>query len=326
MLPNRSQEQNDVFWHPQGFRYFPLGLAMWQQFGCNVWKVSIDARFSCPNVDGTVGTGGCVFCNTHSFSPSRRLTPKLSVHDQIAEGIRQLRRRYHAEKFIAYFQPSTNTYAPVEVLEKLYRSALDHPDVTGLALGTRPDALPENVLELLQQLAQRYWVQIEIGLQSIHQKSLDFLNRGHSYALFLGAFQRVRQRNLRTCVHLILGIPIEDRSDVLATAKAMAALRPESIKLHNLCVVRETKLAEMWSAGRLALPTLSEYAGLVVDFLERQPPDLVVERISGEADADYLLAPDWSGIKHAARNAVDQEFRRRNTFQGIRWQDARAGG
>jgi len=322
MSTNRSNEEQSkpILWRLQGFRYFPLGLAMRQQFGCHVWKVSIDARFSCPNVDGTVGTGGCIFCNTHSFSPSRRLTAELSVHDQIAEGIRQLRRRYRAEKFIAYFQPSTNTYAPVEVLEKLYCSALDHPDITGLALGTRPDALPEEVLNLLQQLAQQHWVQIEIGLQSIHQKSLDFLHRGHSYAAFLNAFQRVRQRNIRTCVHLILGIPVEDRSDVLATAEAMSALRPESVKLHNLCVVRETKLAEMWSTGRLTLPTLSEYAGLVVDFLERQPLDLVVERISGEANADYLLAPDWSGMKHAARNAIDHEFRHRNSFQGIREQ------
>ena len=289
---------------------------MRQQFGSDVWKVSIDAKFSCPNVDGTVGSGGCLFCNTHSFSPSRRLTPELSIHDQIAEGIRQLRRRYRAEKFIAYFQPSTNTYAPVKVLEKLYRSALGHDNIVGLAIGTRPDTLPEEVLELLQELSQQYWVQLEIGLQSIHQKSLDFLNRGHSYTTFLEAFQRVRQRNIRMCVHLILGIPVENRSDVWETAEAMATLRPESVKLHNLYIVRETKLAEIWPAGQLTLPTLAEYANLVVDFLELQPPDLVVERISGEADADYLLAPDWSGIKHAARNAIDQEFRRRNSFQG----------
>jgi radical SAM protein (TIGR01212 family) len=303
---------------------------MRQQFGCNVWKVSVDAGFSCPNADGTAGTGGCLFCNTHSFAPSRRLTPCLTVHEQIAEGIRQLKRRYNVQKFIAYFQPSTNTYAHVKTLERAYRSALDHPEVVGLAIGTRPDALPDEVLCLLQKLSENHWIQLELGLQSIHQKTLDFLRRGHSYSAFLDAFQRLRQRHIRIGVHLILGIPGETRSDVRATADTMAALQPESVKLHHLYVVKETPLAELWSAGRITLPPLAEYAGLVADFLERQSPELVVERISGEADIDYLLAPDWTSIKHAARNAVDQEFRRRNSFQGMNYtehtRNSRLGG
>ncbi|MDR0521402.1 MAG: TIGR01212 family radical SAM protein [Planctomycetaceae bacterium] len=303
-------------WLAAGYRYYPLGLAMRQLFGCNVWKVSVDAGFSCPNIDGTAGSGGCIFCNTRSFAPSRRLTSGLSVAEQITAGIRQLQRRYDAQKFMAYFQPSTNTYADVRTLEKLYRSALDHPGIVGLAIGTRPDALPDDVLDLLQRLSAQHYLQLEIGLQSVHQKTLDFLRRGHSYETFLDAFRRARQRQIRIGVHLILGVPGEDRRDVWATAETIAALQPESVKLHNLYAVKDTPLAELWRAGQITLPSLSEYAGLAVDFLERQPPELVIERIAGEADTGYLLAPDWAGIKHAARNAVDQEFRKRNTFQG----------
>lgn len=299
---------------------------MRNRFGRNVWKVSVDAGFSCPNIDGTVGQGGCLFCNTSSFAPARRAgqgmrqagSPGIkSVREQIDEGIRQLRRRYvKAEKFIAYFQPSTNTHAPRSVLETCYREALEQGNIVGLAIGTRPDALPEPVLDLLETLSVETDLQLEIGLQSIHRKSLDFLRRGHDYATFLDAFRRSRARGLRLGVHLILGLPHEDRSDLLETADQIARLRPESVKLHNLYVARGTGLADLWHRGGLRLPTLQEYAQAVVDFLERIPAEIVVERISGEATDEYLLAPDWSGRKHAARNAIDQEFRRRNSWQG----------
>lgn len=306
-------------WRSRGYRYHPLGEAMRELFGCNVWKVSVDAGFSCPNIDGRVGRGGCVFCNIASFSPSRRLTgPDVSIGKQIDEGIRQLRRRYgKAKKFLAYFQPSTNTDAPPERLEILYREALEHPEIIGLAIGTRPDALPDDVLDLLARLSERHFLQLEIGLQSIHRKSLDFLNRHYDYATFLDAFRRSRERGLRLGVHLILGLPGEDRRDVLETADEMARLRPDGVKLHNLCIVRNTPLATIWRSENLRLPTLPDYASLVVDFLERMPPKTVVERISGEAANEDLLAPDWARIKHAARNAVDQEFRRRGTYQGV---------
>lgn len=294
---------------------------MRRQFGHGVWKVSVNAGCSCPNVDGTVGRGGCLFCNTESFAPSRRLStglrPVVPLREQIEEGIRRLRRRYvKAERFIAYFQPSTNTYAPVERLESLYREALAVEGVVGLAIGTRPDALPDDVLDLLRDIAETHWLQLEIGLQSIHAKSLDFLRRGHDYATFLGAFERARRRKLRLGVHLILGIPGESRDEMRETAGEMARLRPDGLKLHHLYVVRDTPLAALWRTGTLKLPTLDEYAATVVDFLERIPPETVIERLSGEASEEYLLAPGWTRIKHAARNAVDLEFRRRDSFQG----------
>jgi radical SAM protein (TIGR01212 family) len=295
---------------------------MRQMFGCNVWKVSVDAGFSCPNVDGTAGTGGCIFCNTFSFAPSRQFANK-SITEQLNEGVRRVKRHYQdrAEKFIAYFQPSTNTYAEPEYLDKLYREALAHPDIVGIAIGTRPDALPEKVFDMLERIAQQHWLQLELGLQSVHQRSLDFLHRHHSYQDFLNAFAELKRRKIRTCVHLILGIPNEDRNDVLTAAKEIARLQPESVKLHHLYVVKNTELARLWAAGQLTLPTLEEYAGLAVDFLERLPPNIVIERISGEADSDYLIAPSWTAKKHSARNAIDKEFRRRNSMQGSCYTD-----
>ena len=343
-MPNNTAKENRPDWKKAGFHFFPLGMSMRHEFGQSVWKVSIDAGFSCPNIDGTVGVNGCVFCNSPSFSPSRRLLGRvgnrcgvvdaekvatngsgelpnveLSIRQQIDEGIRQLRRRYRAEKFLAYFQPSTNTHAAPDRLETVYRAALEHTDIVGLVIGTRPDVLPNAVLDLLAELSKNHWLQLEIGLQSIHDRSLKFLNRGHNYQTFVDAFHRVRQRGLRIGVHLILGIPGETRDDLRKTAREVARLNPESVKLHNLYVVRDTKLADFWTSGNLVLPTLEEYASMVVDFLELLPPDIVIERISGEADADYLVAPDWAGIKHAARNAIDQEFRRRNSCQGKKY-------
>ncbi|MDR0870429.1 MAG: TIGR01212 family radical SAM protein [Planctomycetaceae bacterium] len=312
-------------WQTLGYRYYPPGLAFRQEFGCPVWKVSVDAGFSCPNRDGTSGTGGCVFCDNASFAPSRRLCSGVSIREQINFGTAQLKRRYpKAEKFIAYFQPATNTYAPIQKLEHLYRSALEHPDTAGLAIGTRPDTLPDDVLNLLAELAQTTWVQLEIGLQSVHKKSLDFLQRGHSYEAFLDAVRRfsilrsgcTAGSRLRLGVHLILGLPDESREDALTTAEELAKLPVDSIKLHHLYVVRNTKLAEHWKHGGIILPVLNEYASLAVDFLERTPPNVVIERLAGEADAEFLLAPDWTKSKHAVRNAVDAEFRRRNSWQG----------
>jgi radical SAM protein (TIGR01212 family) len=309
-------------WRRQGYRYYPLGLSMRQRFNCNVWKISIDAGFSCPNADGTKSkdgiTGGCIFCNTNSFAPSRTLQlGSQSIAQQIDEGIKRVRRRIpKADKFIAYFQPSTNTYAPVDVLENIYREAMRHNDVIGLAIGTRPDVLPDNVLDLLAALSEEIDIQLEIGLQTIHQRGLDFLNRGHTYADFLDSYNRAAQRNIRQGVHLILGLPNEGTDEIHQTAYEIAKLKPACVKLHNLYVVKNTPLEKMYAEGKIQLPTLEEYAGYAVDFIERLPPETVIERIAGEASDEFLVAPSWTAVKHAARNAVDNEFRRRNSFQG----------
>ena len=302
-------------WRNAGLRYHSLGWFLRRKFGCRVWKVSLDAGFTCPNVDGAVGTGGCIFCNIRSFSPSRRLAiPSLAR--QIEEGVRRLRRRNGPDRFLAYFQPATNTYAPVDRLRAVYEEALAHPLVVGLAVGTRPDCVSDDVLDLLAELASRTWVVIEYGLQTIHDKSLAWLHRGHTYAAFQDAAERTRRRGIPFGAHVILGIPGETREDVLATARALGESGVHSVKLHNLYAVRDTLLADWVQDGKVRLLDRDEYARCVVDFLEALPPQCVVDRISGDAPPEYLVAPAWASDKAAVRSAVEAEFARRDSWQG----------
>lgn len=302
-------------WRDAGLRYHTLHWFLRQKFGCRVAKVSVDAGFTCPNVDGTVGTGGCLFCNIRSFSPSRRLTG-YSIAQQIDEAIRRLRRSRGPEKFLAYFQPATNTYAPVERLRAVFAEAANHPEIVGLVIGTRPDCVPNETLDLLAEFGRRKWVLIEYGLQTIHARSLAWLRRGHTLDSFLDAAARTHARGLAFGVHLILGIPGETRDDVLATARAVAAANAHSIKLHNLYAVRDTPLAELVRRGEVRLLELDQCAVQVVDFLEITPPECVVDRLGGTAPPEYLIAPSWSRDKSALRAAVEAEFVRRDSWQG----------
>ena len=284
-------------------RYFAYNFFLRQKFGGRVQKVSLDAGFTCPNVDGTVARGGCTFCDNRSFSPSRRL-PRQGIAGQIDEGIRRLKWRYEVERFLAYFQPATNTYAPVERLRPLYEAALAHPQVVGLAIGTRPDCVPDDVLDLLAELAGRTYLSVEYGMQTMHDRSLDWMNRGHHHDAVRrrdGAEPRARLRNLR---HVMLGLPGETHDDMLATARELARLRPDAVKIHNLYAVKNTPLAEQVAAGDVTLMGRDEYIRTLVDFLELLPPDCVVERISGDAPPDYFVGPAWCLDKPAIRDAL----------------------
>lgn len=283
--------------------------------GHRVWKVSVDGGLGCPNVDGTVGTAGCIFCNVHSYSPSRRLH-LTSITNQLDEGIRRIRRRQAVDHFLAYFQPGANTYAPVRRLRELWEEALRHPQVVGLVVGTRPDCVPDEVLDLLAEFARRTWLSVEYGLQTIHDRSLNWLVRGHDYHAFLDAVRRSRGRGLRIGAHVILGLPCETRDQMLATARELARLRIESVKLHNLYAAKNTLLARMLNAGEVELPGRGEYVGCVVDFLEELPPQCVVDRLSADCPREYLVAPRWCLDKSAVRAAIEAEFRRRDTWQG----------
>ncbi|MDO5309385.1 MAG: TIGR01212 family radical SAM protein [Planctomycetia bacterium] len=315
MSEDQHHDDSHYFWRKNGARYYSLGVYYKRLFGAPVRKVSVDAHFSCPNIDGTVGRGGCVFCNATSFSPSRRFGLE-ELNAQIDDGVKRLRYRFGESKYIAYFQPSTNTHAPVETLRRVYEAAIQREDIVGVAIGTRPDALPEEVLTLLQEISARTYLSLELGLQSTHDKSLQWMNRGCDYATFLDAVARCHAHGLRVGAHLILGLPTETREDLLVTAERVAALGLESVKLHNLYVVKGTRLAQMWRDNEFTLPTLQEYAQMVVDFLERLDPQTVVERVCGEATEDYLLAPAWCAQKHAGLNAVAEAFARRRSYQG----------
>ena len=257
-----------------------------------------------------------MFCDPTSFSPSRRLKIR-PIAQQIDEGIRQVRQRHAVEHFLAYFQPGTNTYAPAARLRTLYEEALEHPAVIGLIVGTRPDCLPTEVLDLLAELSARKWVAVEIGLQTIHDRSLDWMNRGHHYPAFIEAIGKLRHYGIpHVGAHVILGLPGENRDDTLATAREVARLEIDSIKLHNLYVVRNTPLAKMVEEGQVRMLEREEYVGLAVDFLERLPPHCVVDRLSGDAPPQYLVGPMWCLDKQGLRKAVEDELARRDSWQG----------
>ncbi len=306
-------------WRQAGLRYNSYNHFLRKKFGARVQKVSIDAGFTCPNVDGTVTTGGCVFCDNRSFSPSRRI-PRQQIRGQIDDGIRRLKIRYRVEQFMAYFQPATNTYAPVDRLRPLYLEAISHPQVVGLAIGTRPDCVPPDVVELLAEIAEQTYLSVELGMQSMHNRTLDWMNRGHHHDSFLDAVERCQGQGFEICAHLILGAPGETHEDMLATAREVARLGIDSVKIHNLYAVKKTPLADMVERGEVQLIDRESYVQTVVDVIESLPPNCVVERISGEAPPDYLVSPQWCLDKPAIRDALQQEFTRRDTWQGRTFQ------
>ena len=302
-------------WRSEGLNYYGYNFYLRQTFGFRVQRVSVDAGFTCPNVDGTVAIGGCVFCDNRSFSPSRRL-PRQNILDQIDEGITRLKRRYKCENFMAYFQPATNTYAPVDQLRELYETAISHPDVMSLAIGTRSDCVPEDVLDLLEEIGKKIPLTVEFGMQTMHDKSLEWMNRGHDHESFLDAMERSVNRGFKICAHIMLGLPGESHQDMLDTAREVAKSDLDAVKIHNLYVVKNTPLATQVEEGTIELMTKETYVKTLVDFLEITPPHMIVERVSGEAPGDYFVGPEWCLDKPAVLRAIEAEFAERNTWQG----------
>lgn len=311
-------DRSTLDWRAAGLHYFSYSFYLKQVFGFRVQRVSIDAGFTCPNVDGTVAVGGCTFCDNRSFSPSRRL-PRQDIYGQISEGITRIKRRYKCKHFMAYFQPATNTYAPVDVLRPIYEQAIAHPDVVALAIGTRQDCVPDDVLDLLEDFGQRLPLTVEYGLQTIHDKSLDWMNRGHYHDSFIDAMQRSVGRGFELCAHIMLGLPGETHADMMATAQAVAESKLDAVKIHNLYAVENTPLAEQVRRGEVTLMTREEYVSTLVDFLEFIPPTMIVERISGEAPGDFFVGPEWCLDKPGVLNAVKLEFERRDSWQGKKY-------
>jgi radical SAM protein (TIGR01212 family) len=300
---------------PGGQRYYPFSRFLREKFGVKVYRVTVDGGFTCPNVDGSVTTGGCVYCDNRSFSPNRR-QPRVPIRAQVQRGVAILQKRYGAQRFLAYFQAATNTHAPVEKLRRLYDEALDHPQIVGLAIGTRPDSVPDSVLGLIQDYARDRHVCLELGMQTIHDRSLDWMNRGHHYDVFVDAVQRCQGRGLDLCAHVILGLPGESESDMLATADALASLPVNAVKIHNLHVVHDTPMEVMYERGEVPMLERDDYVRIVCDFLERLRPEMVIHRLSGDAPPDYLVAPLWCLDKPALLRAIQEELRRRDSWQG----------
>lgn len=271
--------------------------------------------FTCPNRDGTVTVGGCIYCNNASHTP-RGYRPSMSVREQLEQGIEGVRRRYGAEKFIAYFQSYSNTYGPLGKLERLYREALDVPGVVGLSIATRPDCVGNDVLDLIGDISRSTYLWLEMGLESMHEKTLRWVNRGHGLVEFLDAVERAKARGLRVCAHLILGFPCESREEILQTPALLNRLGIDGVKLHNLHVIKHTVLEELYRSGAFILLSRDAYVSLLVDFIELLAPEVVIHRLTGETYRELTVAPDWSLDKTATLNAIQKELANRDTWQG----------
>ena len=303
-------------WRDSGLRFHTYRHFLRKRFAARVYRVSLDGGFTCPNVDGTVATGGCIFCNNDSFSPSRR-HGHAAIAAQLDDGIARLKARYgEPTRFLAYFQPATNTHAPIPALRALFHKPLNNPLVVGIVIGTRPDCVSGAVMDLLAELAQQTYVCVEYGMQTMHDKSLDWMNRGHHHDAMLDAVARSRDRNFDIAAHVILGLPGESHADMLATAHELARLRLDGVKFHNLHAVADTPLAELVRNGTVAMLGRDEYVATLADMLEVLPPEVVIQRISGDAPREYLIGPQWCLDKAAVRRALDAELARRDSWQG----------
>jgi radical SAM protein (TIGR01212 family) len=282
-----------------------------------VRKVTLNGGFTCPNIDGTKSRGGCTFCDNRSFSPSAG-NRGLSIPLQLEQGIAYARARFGAERFIAYFQTFSGTYAPVARLRELYQEALGHSDVVGLSIGTRPDCVDPKVADLLEEVGRKTFLTLELGLQSSFDESLRNVNRAHTFEDFTRAMDLCQDRGFDLCVHVILGLPGETREHYRHTAASLNRWRYQAIKIHPLHVVRGTVLAEQYARGEYQCLEIEEYVGGLVDFLERVPTPVGVQRFTGDARGELLVAPMWCREKSKVLEMMKSEFKRRGSRQGFR--------
>ncbi len=286
------------------------------RYGHRVHKIAIDAAFTCPNRDGSKGRGGCTFCNNASFSPNG-LKPK-KISDQISSGKSVIRKRTGALYYIAYFQAYTNTYDSLENLRSTYEQALTQKNIIGLSVGTRPDCVPEPVLELLADYQHRgYEVWLELGLQSSFDKTLERINRGHDYKSYCKAIDAAHRYNLNVCTHLMLGLPGEDKSHALVTLNRVLSHGVEGLKIHPLHIVKGTHLANSWRRKEYLPLEFNDYIETVSDMIELTPANVIYHRLTGTASNKILLAPKWCNKKWQVLNAITTELERRNTYQGF---------
>ena len=295
--------------------YYSFNKYLQNKFGCKVYKVTIDAGMTCPNRDGTKGVGGCIYCNNEGFSVNSRREIR-PVREQVSEGIKFKKKRYNAEKFIAYFQAYSNTYAPVHRLDKLYHEGVDHPDVVGLAVGTRPDCISKEKIDLLQSFTDDYEVWVEYGLQTCHDRTLELINRKHNYSHFLEALDMTLGKNIKICAHIIFGLPGENHEDMMETIEKLSSLPVDGIKFHVLHIMRNTILEKAYIDGEIQLLEQDEYVNLVCDALEILSPDITIHRLTADAPPPALVAPEWCLNKGTLLNQIEGELKSRGTFQG----------
>jgi len=304
---------------PRAYNFF--GDYLWNTYGTRVLKLPIDAGFTCPNRDGTTGDSGCVFCSEEGSASPTTLRAG-DIREQMENARRSFHRSEAETRYIAYFQAFSNTYAPVGRLKELYDTALSEEDVMGLMIGTRPDCLGDDVLDLVASYARPgFELWLEVGMQTMHEASLAFLRRGHTHGATRDAVARAAERGIPVCAHIILGIPGESWEDMMATAREVSSLPLRGVKIHHLHVIEGTELARLYRGGGFRLPSLGEYVSAVCDFLERLRPDIIVHRLLGDRSPATLVAPAWGLHKGTVLGAIDEELARRVTRQGFLWRD-----
>ncbi len=298
-----------------GKPYHSFDYMLKERFGEKIYKVALDAGMTCPNRDGTLGSRGCIFCSaggSGDFAGSRQ----DSITQQIEKQAASIRQKRGVAKFIAYFQAYTNTYAPVNYLRKIYTEAISHPDIVAISIGTRPDCLDADILQLLDELNQKKPVWVELGLQTIHEATAQYIRRGYPLSCFEQAVSELRKRNLDVIVHTILGLPGESKNDILSTIEYLNHQDIQGIKLQLLHVLKGTDLAEDYLAGKFQVYTMEEYLELVIDCLEHLNPEIVIHRLTGDGPKDLLIAPLWSSAKRTVLNTLHRECKLRHAFQG----------
>ncbi len=295
--------------------YHSLNWEMRRIFGTKVFKIPLDAGFTCPNRDGSLSKQGCFFCSSRGsgdFAGERG--------ENLARQFDQLKmvmhKKWRSGKYIAYFQAFSNTYAPVQYLRAVYAAALNQPDVVGLAIATRPDCIPDEVLGLLEEFNQKTYLWVELGLQTIHSATARAMNLQYDYEIFQRALQNLRSRNIQTVAHIILGLPEETPEMMRATGQALADLPLQGLKIHLLHLMKDTPLAEIYQDKSFDYLSRAEYADLVVDILEMMPPDVVIHRLTGDSPRNTLIGPEWSLNKWEVLNLIDRRFNERETWQG----------
>lgn len=292
-------------------RYHTQNYHLRHHFGSKVAKISLDAGFTCPNIDGTVSVGGCIYCLDGSGSGSAD-----SLEKQFEDVKRKMGEKWETDKYIVYLQAHSNTYAPVEKLREIYRRVLGFENVVGLSIATRADCLDREKTELLEEISRETYLNVELGLQSIYDSTARLINRGHSFSDFCRAYDSLYSRDIKVCVHLINGLPGETREMMMESVRAVADMDPFSIKLHLLHVLRTTPLAAMYERGEFETFELMDYVSLICDQLEMIKPETVIQRLTGDGDKEHLIAPLWSMKKFVVLDEIDKEMHRRGTFQG----------
>jgi len=291
--------------------YYSVNQFFKEKFnGEKVWKIPINAGFSCPNKDGKFSKNGCIYCDVYSSGPIK--TFNLSIEEQIENFVQSRKEK----KFIAYYQANSNTYAPVDELKRKYDIIFKYDNIKGLFIGTRPDAIADEVYPILEDLNKKTYLCVELGLESIHQKSLDFLNRNHTYLDFLKTFNKLKLLNIDVVIHLIIGIPGESREDMLKSVEEINRIKPKGVKFHMLHILKDTKLESLYRQGQIKLLNIEEYTDIIVFLLERLDKDIVVHRLTGERDKEIFVAPLWALDKNKTIQRIQKKMIQVKTKQG----------